>query len=281
MNKGISIIIPTYNEEAVISACIKSLYDQTVACEIIVVDDGSIDTTVGKIEALRMQYPQLVLLKQLHKGPGSARNEGAQHAKGDILVFVDADMTLTKNFIAVLTEPILKGDSRGTFTKSEFVSNWDNIWSRCWNFNQNLPDKRRIPDTYPDSAPVFRAIDAKEFTRVGGFTEGIGWTDDWSLSRKLGYQSTVTQAVCYHANPETLKDVYYHARWIGKNEFISGSTVRRLVNILRHSFPISLVIGLFKSIIYKSPHFVIFKIVYDTAIEHAIWESFFPHDKNK
>ena len=88
----ISVIIPTYNEESVILDCLRSLASQSLKdFEIIVVDDGSTDTTVEKLE-------DVMVLHQNHLGAGAARNLGAKQAKGDILVFVDADMTFDRNF---------------------------------------------------------------------------------------------------------------------------------------------------------------------------------------
>src|SRR3989344_8477717 len=126
----VSVIIPVYNEEKVIQYCLESLKNQTFRdMEIIVVDDGSTDRTQELVKGV-------MLLIQDHKGPGEARNFGAKQAKGEILVFVDADMTFDKDFIKELIKPIITEKSKGTFSKDEKVSNWDNIWAKCWNINE-------------------------------------------------------------------------------------------------------------------------------------------------
>lgn len=271
----ISIIIPTYNEEKAIADCIKSLLKQiSVDFEIIVVDDGSTDQTVSKINKQQLTNNKIKILKQKHKGPGVARNLGAKHAKGDILVFVDSDMTFDKSFLNELTKPIREGKTKGTFTKNEFVSNWDKNISRFWNYNLGIRENKRIPGNYPNTAPVFRAILKSEFDKVEGFNV-IGYTDDWTLFRKLGYKSEAVEgAVCYHKNPQTLEEVYVQARWIGKNEFIAKG-FKKFINLVRYSPPLSLFIGLMKSVIYRDPGFVKFKLVYDQAIFLSIIESFF------
>src|SRR3989344_3252213 len=150
MTSKLSIIIPVYNEELCIENCLKSLDKQTYNNrEIMVIDDGSTDKT---LEILK-KY-QVLILHQKHKGPGSARNLGASKAKGEILVFVDADMTFEKNFLDELTKPIEDGKTIGTFSKNEFVSNKENIWSICWNINRNVPKEKMLPDNYPETAPV-------------------------------------------------------------------------------------------------------------------------------
>ncbi len=271
----ISVIIPTYNEEKVIGQCLISLLDQKdVNFEIIIVDDGSTDQTLSEVNKQQKTNNKIKIFKQKHQGPGMARNLGVTKAKGDILVFVDSDMTFDKYFLKELTQSIERGKTKGTFTKKEFVSNWENIWARCWNYNLGIKENQRIPDSYPNSAPVFRAILKKEFEKVGGF-DSIGYTDDWSLSRKLGYKSTVVEkALCFHKNPEDLYEAYLQAKWIGKNEFLSKG-FRRYINLIRYCPPVSLIVGIIKSIIYKQPKFIQFKLIYDQGIFISIIESFF------
>ena len=157
----ISVIIPTYNESNAIGECIASLAKQTYHdFEIIVVDDGSTDETPEKISS------RVTTLHQNHLGAGAARNLGVKRASGEILVFVDADMTFDKNFLKNLVKPILSGSAKGTFSKYEYVSNWENVWARCWNINQNWEERKRHPRNYPDKQKVFRAILKKEFDRL-------------------------------------------------------------------------------------------------------------------
>ena len=91
MNKRkpfISIIIPTLNEEGYIENCLKSIKSQSYKnYEIIVVDGGSKDKTVK----IAKKYANKVIIDK-RRGPAVARNTGAKHAKGDILIFSDADV---------------------------------------------------------------------------------------------------------------------------------------------------------------------------------------------
>lgn len=258
MSNQISIIIPVYNEETSISACLISLQGQTLkADEIIVVDDGSTDQTSEIVK----KFP-VKLLTQNHLGPGSARNLGVRESIGEILVFVDADMTFTHNFLEKLIEPILDGEAIGTFNVDEFVGNYGQIWAKCWNLNQNLTDKRRLNPKSIHDIKDFRAIKRSEFERVGGFS-GLGYTDSQSLSEKLKILPTpVKGGVSYHNNPETLIDIFRQARWIGRRPMKLGG-IGQLINLVRYSLPISIIIGLAKGIYYQTPRFVMFKIAYD------------------
>ena len=270
----LSVIIPTYNEEKVVGECISSLDKQTYSdFETIMVDDGSTDGTLDILKALRGKIDNLKILKQKHKGPGAARNLGAKEARGDILVFVDADMTFDKNFLKNLVRPIVSGSAKGTFSKYEYVSNWDNIWARCWNLNEGWEEKKRHPKNYPDTQPVFRAILKKEFDRVGGFDPKAGYMDDWTLSKKLGYEAvSAPGAIFYHQNPESLGEIFRQARWIGKRPYKLG-LVGNLIALLRASFPVSLIVGLIKSVFSRNFAFLVFKLVYDLGIFIGIIEN--------
>lgn len=269
----ISVIIPTYNEEKVIEECLKSLSKQSFndlpagrqGFEVVVVDDGSTDTTYKIVSKLKFTSYKLQIFKTSHLGAGGARNEGVKHAKGEILVFVDSDMVFKEDFLEKLVRPIILGKAKGTFSKDEYVSNWNNVWARCWNINEGWEPKKRHPRNYPDHQPVFRAILKSEFNKVGGFTPG-GYNDDWSLSEKLGYEAVVApKAFFYHKNPESLKEIFNHAKWVGKRKYKFG-ILGYLVGLVRSSFPVSIVLGIIHATFYMLPVFMIFKVVYDFGI---------------
>ncbi|EMO54415.1 glycosyltransferase family 2 protein [Leptospira noguchii] len=89
-NVPISVVIPTYNRENKILNAISSVLKQTLPPkEIIVVDDGSTDTTVSKIQEKFSDKIQILLLE--HKGVSHARNRGVENASGDWIAFLDSD----------------------------------------------------------------------------------------------------------------------------------------------------------------------------------------------
>jgi len=258
----VSVIISVFNEEKYIVNCLQSLTKQTFKdFEIIVVDDGSTDKTKAKIRSLRLD--NLSYLYQQHQGPAKARNLAGQKARGEVLVFVDADMYFDKNFLRDLLEPIFKGKARGTYSLKEYVANWDNLWARCWNYNWNLPDKKRINPQSADQAKDFRAILKKDFLKVNGF-DPTGYTDSWTLFKKLGFRPWPTKAYYYHYNPASLKEVFKQAKWVAKRDYKFGF-LGKLIAFFRASPLVSLIIGLKKAAVYQQPFFLIFKLVYDFA----------------
>ena len=91
----ISVIIPNFNRETLISATIENLLAQThLSHEIIVVDDGSTD---GSVEVIRSFGSKIKLIQQANQGPGAARNAGLAVATGDYIQFQDSDDLLSLN----------------------------------------------------------------------------------------------------------------------------------------------------------------------------------------
>ncbi len=278
----VSIIIPVYNEEKYVKKCVESLVEQKYPdFEIIVVDDGSTDKTTEILNDFANQK-KILLLKQKHLGPGCARNLGASFAKGEILVFVDADMIFDEAFLLNLIKPIIEGKCKGTFSKEEYIANWDKKIAKFWQYNRGIYSKNMVEKKYDLEAPVFRAILKNEFEKVGGYDQDIGYTDDWSLSKKLGYFARNAKgAVYYHFNPETYIEVQDQASWIGKNEFISGNFFRKIKSILKFNLICSIIKGVVIGLKVQDLTYVKFQICYDFAILSSVFKTFFSQNKNK
>ncbi len=88
----ISVIVPAYNIEAYIERCLESIINQTYKLlEIIVVDDGSQDTTASKVSVFAAQDERIRLIRKKNGGVTSARLAGVQAATGEYIGFVDGD----------------------------------------------------------------------------------------------------------------------------------------------------------------------------------------------
>lgn len=100
MNKAISIIIPAYNAEKTISACLASIASQTFKdFEIVITNDGSIDGTESIINQFSYEHPELIIriISIANSGVSMARKVALEAASGDWVAFVDADDTLPCN----------------------------------------------------------------------------------------------------------------------------------------------------------------------------------------
>ena len=96
----VSIIIPAFNVGDYIEDCIDSLVNQTYKnIHIIIIDDGSTDSTQQIAHSYAIRDQRVQVIRQNNSGAASARNIGLKVAKGDFIMFVDADDILTSNTI--------------------------------------------------------------------------------------------------------------------------------------------------------------------------------------
>jgi len=93
----ISVIVPVYNGGAQLEKCIQALLASSFhQYEVIVVDDASTD---GAATACRLANVKVLRLAS-RSGPGAARNRGVEHAVGDVILFVDADVVVRRDTLA-------------------------------------------------------------------------------------------------------------------------------------------------------------------------------------
>ncbi len=100
----ISVVIPTYNRLPILKKCLLSLEDQYLdklieGFEVIVVDDGSTDGTTAWLKENASYFPHIRLIEQTHGGPAKGRNTGVDYSIGDVIVFIDSDLVVTKSFL--------------------------------------------------------------------------------------------------------------------------------------------------------------------------------------
>jgi dolichol-phosphate mannosyltransferase len=106
----LSVVIPAYNEEATIAAVLSRVHAVAlpIAREVVVVNDGSTDGTRARIDAVRDDYPGLVVIDMpRNSGKGSAIARGVGASTGDIVVIQDADLEVDPSEHARLLGPIL------------------------------------------------------------------------------------------------------------------------------------------------------------------------------
>lgn len=113
-------MLNVYNAEKTIEPFLKSLDKQTYKdFKLLVVDDGSTDSTVEKIEKYKDKF-DMVMYRRPHQGLRKARKFGINKANGNILLILDADLILDKNAIKEIVEPLKNKDVGGVggFLKS-------------------------------------------------------------------------------------------------------------------------------------------------------------------
>lgn len=102
----LSIVVPVYNVEQYVRKCILSIINQDddlfKTIEVIIVNDGTKDKSVEKIQDLVDQYDNITLINQENLSLSVARNNGMSHSKGDYVWFVDSDDWITTDALKVL-----------------------------------------------------------------------------------------------------------------------------------------------------------------------------------
>jgi len=119
----VSVIVPTYNRAFLLKGLLESLREQTYPSdrfEVIVVDDGSIDETPQVVGEFAQFVPFAVrYFRQPRKGPAAARNLGIQQSRGEIIAFVDSDVTVAKDWLMNAVRYFLTGDVDGVEGRTE------------------------------------------------------------------------------------------------------------------------------------------------------------------
>lgn len=105
---NLSVIIPVYNCEHFIDKCILSLLNQSYQdYEIVIVDDGSTDTSLLKVKTLLAEWGNRIIISLENGGVSRARNVGIQCAKGEWIAFIDSDDFLAPDYL----EKMMKANS--------------------------------------------------------------------------------------------------------------------------------------------------------------------------
>ncbi len=138
----ISIIIPIYNQADKLSSCLDSILKQSIltspsssakasadkqssSCqgeevmEIIIANDGSTDNVEKTITNYKLQITNLKVVNQENKGSNPARNSGAKEARGEYLLFCDADIKMKPNMLEIMLKT-LENNPKASFVYSSF-----------------------------------------------------------------------------------------------------------------------------------------------------------------
>lgn len=108
-----SVIIPVFNAEETISYCLDSIFNQTYQdFEIILINDGSTDSTQKIIDKYKKQYPEkFKVFNQKNSGIAITRNNGIKYSSGKYLFFIDNDDYIDSNYLETFINEI----ERNTF----------------------------------------------------------------------------------------------------------------------------------------------------------------------
>lgn len=180
MSLTVSVVIPALNEEALIGQTLQSVLTamthlpSQISTEIIVVDNGSTDGTRHAIQASSIP----VRIIDCHRrGSAAARNVGAHHSFGDLLIFLDADTTIPALALKQIVERYqLQGASAGI---TRLAARHPGFRASCWWVFWN--SVRCLPLPYAKAMPAFMFCTRAIFDQFGPFNEGVAIGEEWPI----------------------------------------------------------------------------------------------------
>jgi glycosyltransferase involved in cell wall biosynthesis len=208
-----SIIVPTYNEEKFVEQCLNSIRKQNVdknEYEVIVSDGASVDSTYEKA----VKIADKVIINE-KRGASIQRNFGARQAKGDVLVFIDADTHIDPLFIKCLGEKFI---DQNTVAVTGIAHPADGGILQRFVYRMTYWLVRVFHWTgvslFPGMCVAYRR---QAFEAVNGFREDFTTLEDLDLSNrisKLGKTYVAGRAIAYSSTrriqKHLLSTVLYH-----------------------------------------------------------------------
>jgi len=188
---NISVVIPAYNAEGTISETLNALLHQKkIPREIIVVDNGSSDKTAVKVKEFAKTNPSLniILDKEIKKGPSAARNKGASLASNNTIAFLDADCIPPVNWIEIIDNEFSGGCeiAGGTYEgldTTNFIGSYLNIIGKA-SFGKREAIGARVEDNRFLLGGTF-AVSKSLFFKAGKFDEEMRLGEDADLCKRI------------------------------------------------------------------------------------------------
>lgn len=164
----VSVIIPVYNVEQYLRACLDSVLNQTFKdIEVICVDDGSTDSSLSVLDDYARKDCRVKVARGTHANAGAARNVGYGLSKGKYLLFLDADDVFAPNMIQTLHAAALRYHADiANCAKRDFMSG------------------KALPALSGGNVDNFRILDNTK-RQVNSFKEFVGWSWDKLFARSL------------------------------------------------------------------------------------------------
>lgn len=213
----VSVIIPSQDSIRTIGHCLAALAQQSYApFEIIVVDDGSIDDSPRVAAAMGA----VVRYTGVASGQSVARNLGAEHARGEILFFLDSDVALAPDAIALAVEGLRSDAELGAICgvydhepllPTTAAGHFRTVQQYVW-FNE-------VDGTVPGLHTAMFAVRAEVFREIGPFNTGLRYAEDQEYGYRLHQRYDVRASLAIRGKHDhdaalstILRKVYHRAR---------------------------------------------------------------------
>ncbi len=219
----LSVVVPAYNEEATIETILRRVLESGYAAEVLVVDDGSTDSTAEIVTKMTERDERVRLISQgRNQGKGAALRRGFAEATAELVIVQDADLEYDPSEYDVLLEPLLDGRADVVFG-SRFLAGrphrvlyyWHSVGNRLLTVLSNMATNLNLTDM-ETCYKVFRREVIQSITieedRFGFEPEitakiarghhaiyevGIGYSGrTYAEGKKIGWRDGVRALVC-------------------------------------------------------------------------------------
>lgn len=241
---NLSIIVPIYNVERYVRACLESIFRQGLDeddFEVIAVNDGSTDGSVGIVEDMLSDHPNITLVHQQNQGLSAARNTGIGKASGTYLLFLDSDDLLVDGTLPRLLAEAMK--SHPDMLVADYVKMNDQeiahhpTLSADCTFEATTGTELFLHSLNPRACYVWRALYSREFLDraqlrfiPGIFFEDVPFTTACYLKAETCIRSTCVFYI-YRQRPASI------CSSIDIRKIFDLNTVVALLEDIRTSLP--------------------------------------------
>ncbi len=230
LNNMLSIIIPTLNEEKYLPLLLESIKKQKFSDYEIIVSDG---VSEDKTESVASDYG-CVFVQDQKRSPARQRNRGAQEAKGDVLMFLDADTVLPDNFLPAAYEEFKRRhlNSAGFYLHFNSRRALYRLFEACY---QSVCFVGQYFFPASVGVGIMAAIEAHR--KIKGFDESIFIGEDYDYIKrlsKIGKYRMITSCYLYFSVRRLEKEGVFKVLWKwfrgGLYFLVRGPIRRKIVN---------------------------------------------------
>ena len=199
-------IIPLYNKEAAIERAITSVLSQSIATDLLIINDGSTDASLSI--ASEFESESVIIISQENKGVSNARNKGISYAKSnnyDCILFLDADDYWETNHVEELTKTILKFPNTTVFANNYKIKKSATTFEATLFSNLETDTSRELDDFF-----IYNYLNSILFSSSFGFktsiislyNEEITHSEDIDFYLKLG----LNERIAFNPSVTVIKD---------------------------------------------------------------------------
>jgi glycosyltransferase involved in cell wall biosynthesis len=227
----LSVVMPVYNEGPTVAEIIRRVLAQPVVLELIIVNDGSTDSTLKVLQEIARTEPRIQLFNhEINQGKGAALQTGFKAAKGDVVIVQDADLEYSPSEYIRLLTPIVNGEADVVFGTRFMGSDAHRVlyfWHSVGNYVLTLLSNMATNLNLTDMETCFKAF-RREIIQSIEIQE-----------RRFGFEPEITAKLARISPPLRIYEVAisYHGRTYEEGKKIGWRDgIRALIAIVKYNF---------------------------------------------